>query len=200
MKNGKNFSFLRIFSGVAWKGTKHYLKTQRIYEIIRTILFFSLSAALFITGWVSTGTRKNLLTIVAVLGVLPASKALVSVIMFFRHHGLKEDDAEKIEPHAGELSCLYDMVFTGKDHTFEVGHLTVKGNQICGFSSQNHFDEQAFSKHLTPLLKADSYKDVGIKIFTDVGKYVDRLEQLKLLSCNESNTAGIMETLKNVTL
>ena len=200
MKSKQKFHFLRIFSGSAWKGTKGYLKTQRIYEIIRTILFFAISASLFIAGWIATGTRMKLLTVVAVLGVLPASKALVSVIMFCRYGGLGEEDAEEIERHAVDLSCLYDVVFTGREKTFEVDHLTVKGNQIVGYSHQKNFNEQDFSKHLTPLLKADSFKDVGIKVFTSRTKYVDRLDQLSQLSCNETNTAGIIETLKSVSL
>ena len=69
----------RIFSGEKYKGTFGYLDTQKVYEIIRTVLFYSISIAIFVTGYVTTGTKKNLLTIVAVLGVLPASKSLVSV-------------------------------------------------------------------------------------------------------------------------
>lgn len=193
-------SLVRIFSGDAWKGTKNYLKTQRSYEIIRTILFFSISGALFAAGWISTGSRLNLLTIVAVLGILPASKALVSVIMFCRYQSLSEDSAKQIEAHVQGLTCLYDMVFTGRDKNFPVGHMTIKGNTVCGYTEASKFDEQAFYQHLDQLLKVDSFKNVNVKIFTDLKKYTDRLVQMQELSCDETNTKGIADTLKSVSL
>ena len=62
--------FKRMFSTDAYKGTSGYLRTQKNYEILRTVLYFAISLSLFIAGWVTTGSRENLLTIVAVLGCL----------------------------------------------------------------------------------------------------------------------------------
>ena len=193
-------TFLRLFSGDAFKGTKNYLKTQRTFEILRMLLFFALSGALFLTGYLTTGTKMNLLTIVAVLGVLPASKAAVSVIMFCRYKTLSEDAASKIEAHTEGMTCLYDLVFTANEKNFPVGHLTIKGNTVCGYSEQKDFDEPAFDKHIDKLLKTDNHKNVNIKIFTDLSKYVARLDQMQALSCDEASTQGIADTLKSVSL
>ena len=137
-------SLIRIFSGDGWKGTKNYLKTQRVYEILRTILFFSISGALFAAGWISTGSRLNLLTVVAVLGILPASKAAVSAIMFCRYKSLSAACASKIEAHVQGLTCLYDMVFTGREKNFPVGHLTIKGNTVCGYTNLQNLMNRLF--------------------------------------------------------
>ena len=72
---------IRMFSNDSVKGTENYLKTQKKYELLRTILYFGISLSLLIAGWVTTKSRANLLTIVAILGCLPASKSLVSTIM-----------------------------------------------------------------------------------------------------------------------
>ena len=77
--------FKRMFTTDAYRGTRGYLRTQKIYEILRTVLYFAISLSLFIAGWVSTGSRENLLTIVAVLGCLPACKSLVEMFMFLRY-------------------------------------------------------------------------------------------------------------------
>ena len=193
-------NLLRIFSGDAYKGTKNYLNSQRLYEILRTVLFFSLSGAIFLLGYLTTGTKTNLLTIVAVLGMLPASKSLVSVIMFCRYKSLSEENAKRIEEHAEGLSCLYDRVFTSDKKNFSVGHVTVKGTTICGFTEDAAFDEQAFQKHVDEIMKAEKRGSVVFKVFTDLGKYVDRLDQMGKLSCDESSTEAIMETLKSVSL
>ena len=62
------------------KGVPGYLDYKKKIEIIRTVIYFGIVAAIFFLGYFQTHTRLNLLTVVAVLGCLPASKALVGVI------------------------------------------------------------------------------------------------------------------------
>ena len=100
--------FSRLFSGESYKGTFNYLDTQRKYEIARTIIYFAISISIFLAGYITTGTRKNLLTVVAVLGMLPASKSLVSVIMFCRFKSFKEkiDIAEDVLDAAEDYEAI----------------------------------------------------------------------------------------------
>lgn len=191
---------LRMFSTDNYKGTKDYLKTQKRYEILRTILYFAISLSIFIGGWAATKTRLNLLTVVAVLGCLPACKSLVGMIMFLRFQGCASENVQIIEEHMEGLTGLFDMVFTSYEKNYNVAHITIKGNTLCGFTQEEAFDEQAFYKHLDGILKLERYKDVTIKVFKDIHKYADRLEQLKSLNAEEENTAGIVETLKSVAL
>ena len=190
----------RLFFYDSYKGTKNYLKTQKRYEIARTVLYFAISIILFVTGWVTTGSRENLLTVVAILGCLPACKSTVDMIMFIRYEGCSEENAGKIEPHCDGLQCCYDFVFTSYDKNYPVAHLAVKGNTICAFTQKEGFDEQAFYKHIDTILKKDNYRDVTVKIFSDIQKYTNRLDQLKELDTDEKNTAGIINTLKSVSL
>ncbi len=191
---------LRMFSTEKYKGTRNYLKSQKKYEIMRTVLYFVISLSLFAAGWIATKSRLNLLTVVAVLGCLPACKSAVGMIMFLRYQGCSDDAADKIEQHGKELSGLYDMVFTSYDKNFQVSHIMVKGNTICGFTQDDKFDEQAFYKHIDGILKADNFRDTSVKIFIDLNKYTERLEQLKALAAEEGNTEGIINTLKSVSL
>lgn len=192
--------FKRMFSTDSVKGTKNYLQTQKKYEIIRTVLYFAISLSLFIAGWVTTGSRENLLTIVAVLGCLPACKSLVEMFMYLRYNGCDETDAAQIEAHSGALTGLYDMVFTSYEKNYVIHHLTVCGNTICGYSADPKFDEQAFYKHIQDILKKDNYREVSVKIFRDLGKYINRCEQLKELPPQPELTNGICQTLKSVAL
>ena len=192
--------FFRIFSGEAYKGTKGYLKTQKVYEILRTVLYFGISLSLFAGGYLTTGTRLNLLTIVAILGCLPASKSAVSAVMFCRFKGLDEESAAQIEPHTGSLLTLYDMVFTGYEKNFVVEHMAVRGSQVRGYASAKDFDRQAFLRHMEPLLKADSFSHVNIKISLDKKQYIRHLEELQTMEDDPELSAGIAATLKSVSL
>lgn len=190
----------RLFSTYGVKGTKNYLKTQKKYEIIRTVLYFGISLSLFIGGYIQTGEKANLLSIVAVLGCLPASKSLVGAIMFLRFHSCSEQTCTAIEEHSQGLSCLYDMVFTSYKKNFVVGHMAVSGNTVCGFAENRQFEENAFYQHIGNILKLDGHKGVTVKIFTDLSKYTERLEQMKGLEQDETETQAVAETLKSVVL
>lgn len=190
----------RMFSNDKFKGTRNYLNSQKKYEVLRTIIYFAISLSLFIAGYVTTKSRMNLLTIVAILGCLPASKSAVEMIMYLRYKSCSDENADKVEAHMGGLSGLYDMVFTSYEKNYRIAHITVKGNTICGFTEDTSFDEQAFYKHIEAILKADNFRDTSVKVFSDVQKYTNRLEQIKELDAAESNTEGILNTLRSVSL
>ena len=191
---------LRMFSTEKYKGTRNYLQTQKKYEILRTALYFGISLSLFIAGLIATKSRMNLLTVVAVLGCLPASKSAVGMIMYLRYKSCSAESADIITGHMEGLNGLFDMIFTSYDRNYQIAHITVKGNTICGFTEDMKFEEQAFYKHIGTILKTDNYCDTSIKVFSDLKKYTERLEQLKELDADEDNTAGIINTLKSVAL
>lgn len=195
----------RMFSTYSAKGKRNYLNTQKKYEILRTVIYFAISISLFVAGYVQTKSRANLLSIVAILGCLPASKSTVSAIMFLRFKSCGAQTADEIERHAQGLSCLYDMVFTSYKRNFVVCHLAVCGNTVCGFSEEDRpsgkvFPEKEFHQHIGDILKLDGHGDVTVKIFTDLSKYTARLDQMRELSPDESKTRAVIETLKSVAL
>ena len=190
----------RMFINDNYKGTRDYLDTQKRYEILRTVIYFTISLSLFIAGWIHSGSRENLLTVVAVLGCLPGCKSAVDMIMFLRYKSCDATKADTIDKHSEGLTCVYDMVFTSYDKNYAIAHMTVRGKTICGFTEQGALDEQAFYKHLDTLLKKDNFKDTTIKIFKDCKKYTDRMEQLKALPAEEALTQGIVNTLKSISL
>ncbi len=204
--------FLRMFTTEKYKGTRNYLDSQKKYEILRTLLYFGISLSLFLAGYFTTKNynaaqgitdvdpRLNLLTVVAVLGCLPASKSAVNAILFLRFHSCSKWAAEEIAAHCGGLEGLFDMVFTSYSKNYSVAHLTVRGNTICGFTEDKNFAENDFYKHIDGILRTDHFSDVTVKIFTDLKKYTARLEELKRLEANAERTAGIISTLKSVSL
>ena len=190
----------RLFSGTDYKGTRHYLKIQKKYEMVRTLLYFGISFSLLAAGIAATGEKLNLLTVVAILGCLPASKSAVSMIMYLRYKSLSDHAEEQILPVCDGLDTLYDMVFTSYDKNFPVAHMVVRGNTIIGYLEVSDFDEKAYFAHMDQILKKDGYKHVSVKIFTDIHKYTDRMKQLKELDAAKMVTSGIVHTLKSVVL
>ncbi|MCR5511845.1 MAG: hypothetical protein K6F54_13010 [Lachnospiraceae bacterium] len=191
------------------KGEYGYIASTRRLTIIRTVFYFALCAAIFIIGYVTTGTRRNLLTIVAVLGCLPAAKSLVNTIMFIRARGCDEDTHVQIEEvlkDADEVSArmksAYDLYMTTYNKNYPVSHLTVYGNMVTGLIPGADTDTlNGCEKHIDERLKQESISGLNIKIFGDTGKYVSRLGQLSGLEAGAGPDPGrILDTLKSVSL
>lgn len=190
----------RFFSTEQVKGARRYLDTQKKYEILRTALYFGVSLALFAAGFLQTGSRGNLLTVVAVLGCLPASKSAVAAVMFLRFRSCAEQTASQIEAHSQGICCLYDMVFTSYKRNYVVSHMAVRGNTVCGFSEDGKFPEGEFYRHIGDILKLDGHKNVTVKIFTSLPKYTERLDQMAVLAADGRETSAVIATLKAVAL
>ena len=92
------------------------------------------------------------------------------------------------------------MVFTSYQKNYVVSHIAVRGNTVCGYSERQDFLEKEFHKHIDNILKMDGLKDVTVKIFTDLKKYTDRLEQMKDLEEDKDRSEAVINTLKSVVL
>lgn len=190
----------RLFDYDDYKGTKGYLKVQSKYEIVRTCLYFAISLSLFVAGIVATGDKMNLLTIVAVLGCLPACKSAVTMIMFLRYKGCSAEDMSRLECLSEELTQLWDLVFTTYDKNFSFSHASVQGNTVILYTTMAKMDEQACIKHLQNALSLDGIKNVTFKVFTDLDKYIARAKDVNELERDTELTMAVKRTLLSISL
>lgn len=181
------------------KGSYEHLSYKRKMDIIITVFLFALSLGIYITGYVTTGSKKNLLTIVAVLGLLPASKMVVEIIMDFRAYSCDLTTKAHIDNNIGSLNGLYNMCFTAYEKNFGFSHMVVTSNSVIGYSSQGSINEKEFQTHLNNLLRKEGIKDILIKVFTDEEKYINRLKELNKLEDRETNL-NVLGLIMNVTL
>ena len=170
-----------------YKGGYGYIEYQKKFSIARTILFFAISLAVYGIGYFTTGSSKNLLTVVAVLGCLPSCKSAVNVVMFLRAVGCSASAHEKISEYDDKLTGFYDMYFTSYQKNFPISHMVLKGNMICAYAEDKNCDCNAGEKHIEQMLKQDGYKNMTVKIFDNLNKYIDRLSQLTELDIEDSN-------------
>ena len=96
------------------KGDAGYLRRRKRLLILEAVVSFGLVAALMIAGYVTTKTKLNLLTVVAVLGCLPASRILVNLIMVMPHDSIDEATELEISAVTEELTVAYDLVITSE--------------------------------------------------------------------------------------
>lgn len=170
----------------AVKGCFGYIAAKRIRVSARTALFFGISIALFAAGVITTGKKENLLTVVAVLGCLPACKSLVNTIMFFRAKGCSEKARDAIEPLEGRLIGMYDMYFTSYQKNFALSHMIVEGKVILGYTEDKKCDCKACAEHLQTMLKQGGVKEMTITISDQLQRYCEQLKNFNQMEPGNS--------------
>lgn len=161
------------------KGAFGYLKNRKKYTALRTLIFFLISGGLYALGVLTTGSNKNLLTIVAILGCLPACKSAVNFILFLRAEGCSNALHDKLvsyEDHV--LTVFYDMYFTSYQKNYPISHMALKGGMLCGMTESPACDCREVEKHLGQMLMQEGIKNVTVNIFSQEDKYIDRLSRL----------------------
>ncbi len=183
------------------KGSFGYIQNRKRFTAVRTVLYFALSISLYVAGYVTTGSNKNLLTIVAVLGCLPSCKSAVNFIIFLRAKGCSQELRDAVKKFDTELTSFYDLYFTSYQKNYQVSHMVLKGNVLCGITESVKCDVNEAQKHLEQMLLQEGIKNMTVKIFSDRRKYIDRLSQLAELETEENkNRDEIVNLLYSISL
>lgn len=183
------------------KGCYGYLQNRKLYTVLRTLLYFVISIGLYCGGYVATGSSKNLLTVVAVLGCLPACKSLINFILFIRAKGCSESLRNALCTYDEKLTVFYDMYFTSYQKNFSVSHMALKGGILCGITEDPSCDAQEAQKHLEKMLTQEGIKNVTVHIFSQEDKYIDRLSRLSEMTVEKHpQNEGIVGLLYSISL
>jgi hypothetical protein len=167
------------------KGDFGYPVYERKVVIIRTAVYFIMSIAVFLLGYFSTGSKENLLTIVAVLGLLPSSKSLVSVIMYLRIPKYSQKAYKEISAREGNVPVIYSMYLTSYKLNFPINAFAVKGNNLIGYTEFKNCNVSACEEHIRDIFKQNGIKNITIKIFSDQKRFMERLDQLQELEAGK---------------
>lgn len=175
------------------KGQPGYIKARKNRYLLYSVVEFAVVAALVIIGYVHTGSRMNLLTVVAVVGCLPASKMLAEYITMFPHKSIEHEKYVEIEEKAKLLTKAYDLVITSPEKVMPVDVVVISGHTVCGYTSSEKTDEARVSKYLKEMLLANGCEKVTVKIFHDYVSFLSRAEGMNNIASIEKNDQKRLE-------
>ncbi|HCT91280.1 MAG TPA: hypothetical protein DF613_07865 [Lachnospiraceae bacterium] len=159
------------------KGYYGYISRERRKRFFITLGLFALPLALFLAGYLTTHTTKNLLTVVAVVGCLPACKSLVGLIMVCIVKPMDDGDYGQIRQHAGDLLMSYELYITSYDNSEFICAAAVCGTYVIGYSDRLKNPPEILEEHIHKLLAQNGYKQT-VKIFKDIRPFLERLDSL----------------------
>ena len=192
-----------------------YLKIQTGSEIIKTVILFASSLAILIIGMVITkgknpdmswfDAKNNILTIAAVLGILPAARYLVNTIMFLKakKHSMDHDKGmsfiEAVDPE--RILLRFDMYMTTEKVNFIIKSLTCADDTIIGYTEDKAFKQKEFTEHINTMLTKNGLKVNTIKIFDNADKYCERLHAINETGYVQTDKdAAVMRLMENLSL
>ncbi|MCR5734423.1 MAG: hypothetical protein K6G22_07460 [Lachnospiraceae bacterium] len=181
------------------KGKKDYIKKNRIFSLIRTLIMFSLAACVYFIAYHMLGTNKNLFTVMAVLMILPAAKSAVNSVMFFKARVTDEDLYGRVEAERGEIPVLYDLIFTTYEKTYQSDALLYSHGSIILCINADDKKSAAFEDYLRSVIGSD--KKYTVKAFNDRQAFLDRISQMKEhFTGADKDTEVLFEKIKAVVL
>ncbi|MDE7061429.1 MAG: hypothetical protein K2O71_07545 [Lachnospiraceae bacterium] len=137
------------------RGEMGYLDSQKKYRIEKTLLYVFIGIAIFVLGLCLNKFEKtNIFTVIAVLMVLPAAKALVGVIVLFPYRSVSSERVEKVQSLLSGEDVMYtDMVFTSPDKVMFLAFLVIKQDEILCLAGREKEDLRYIEKYLREELK-----------------------------------------------
>ena len=80
------------------KGQPGYIKARKLRYLMLAVAEFAIVAAVFILGYMQTGSRMNLFTVAAAVGCLPAAKMLVEFITMAPYKSIDPEKYKELDP------------------------------------------------------------------------------------------------------
>ena len=167
------------------KGTYPYLKKAPILQGIITIVLLMLPAGVFFIGYSITKDVKNLFTVAAVVGMLPAAKSIVSFIMYLRSekYSCPESLYKEISPLAGDKMLVgFDYYLTSYMVNYPLPAACVAKQCLIAYMSDSKVKTVDCENHIKEYCTKNDIKGINIKIFDSEEKFIERA---KAMSSNE---------------
>ena len=160
------------------KGDYGYYSYEKKRRVAIVAFLFGLCLVIFLTGYIMTGTRKNMFTLIAILGVLPSARWAVSMIMVLLQKNIDPKVVEITEEIAGDLTHGYELCVTAYEGRLPLDAVVVCGNNIAAYSSAEKGKFEFMETHVRKILHGNGFGNPTFKIFRKLEQYQERIRQL----------------------
>ncbi len=167
------------------KGTPGYLREKLKIEILRTVVYFAIVIAVFLLGYSQTHSKKNLLTVVAVVGCLPACKALVGVITRIPYQTVDPALPDEIGGKASHLTVIYDLEVTSTEKIMPIDCMVISHQKVYGYTTGKKVDLQETAAYLRKMLRQNDFPEVSVKMYDQYKQFLSIVEGLENIAAVE---------------
>lgn len=162
------------------KGSFGYIRRQKYVRVLRTLGFFGLAAAILLAGLIlNHGDKKNIYTVIAMVGCIPAAMSFVSMVMILLRKPMSSELYHEISEHQGKLMVMYEVFLTTRDLNMFLDAVIICGDYVTAYESEDakSSDITFMEEYLKRTLRASGY-NVSVKIFDSKKHFLERMDAL----------------------
>lgn len=180
-----------------YKGEYGFYKSQKKKSIFLTILFFGIVIAVFLAGCITTKSRLNVLTVVAVVGCLPACKQAVNCFMVCRKKPCDEKRYQSISKltAAGEVLTAYELYITSPKTAYAFDAACVRGHDVILLTHPGKINTQECQAFLKEVLKNNEKPACNVRIYEKENAFLEHLKTLSEKKEDAEESDFIMRVL-----
>ena len=159
------------------KGDAGYFRYERFRRSLLALILLLPSLLLFIIGIMRYGSNRNLLTVIAMVLLIPFGILVVSAVMVFLQKPIAAEDLRKIEAHKGDLLMAYELYVTHEKASTLLDAVAICGGEVAAYVSSKKGDASFTATYIEKALRAEGLP-ARVHIFTDLDAFLARLDGL----------------------
>ena len=121
---------------------------------------------------------KNILTVMAILSVLPTANVASPLLASWRYRTPSEEFHNRVSAYESKFLILYDLILTSKEAVMPMDAIAVHPHGVYAYCVSQKVDTAKAEKFLNEMFTGHKL-DPHVKIFKDEALFFKRLEQLK---------------------
>lgn len=184
------------------KGQYGYRNQKKRLRLAITLFFAAaVIAQLAARHFTQDQAARNILTVMAILTVLPMANFGSPLIASWKYRTPDRSFYEKIRPYETKMILLYDLILTTKEDIMPMDAIAVHPKGVFAYCTASKLDTDRAEKALNALFTANKL-DPNVKILREERSFLRRLDSLKPAdSCeDDGSTAYAAALLKNLSL
>lgn len=186
----------------AEKGQYGYRNRKKRIRLAITLFFAAaVIAQLAARSFTQDQAAKNILTVMAILTVLPMANIGSPLIASWKYRTPDYSFYEKVRPYETKMILLYDLILTTKEDIMPMDAIAVHPQGVFAYCTSSKLDTAKAEKALNDIF-AGSRLDSNVKILREERSFLRRLDSLKPADSYEDDgsTAYAAALLKNLSM
>ncbi len=159
------------------KGDFGHLAYKKKLNLIIMIVAFVIVVAVFAGGWIVTGNRNNIATVVSIVLVLPAAKFAVAYFVLLPHNSASKELADKVNSAAGPLGVCYDLIFSNNKSPIGTQVVVISDSTVVALTCEEKADNRLFETSLTDFMETDKLH-VTVTLYKDEKTFLKRVANM----------------------
>lgn len=184
------------------KGQYGYRNSYRKQQVLWVLLFLAaIIAQLTARNFTADKAVKNILTVMAVLTVLPMANLASPLLAGWRYKTPAEDFYRKLVPYEEKCTILYDLIITSKEYLMPMDGVAVHPAAVIGYCTNPKVDVKKAEAYLNQMLKGNKL-EANAKVIKEETAFLRRLDSLKAAAEYEDDGSlpHVIQLMKNLSM